>query len=100
MVDNAVAFFYPSESSSKVCTPQMLDNLLMRSREIILANMRQSVSLTLGILKSLYPWAGLDAAGEGFSMTCSDEEAIKLIEESSVTVGQVVDMLGVGMSLG
>jgi hypothetical protein len=55
MVDNVVAFFYPGESSSEVCAPQMLDRLPMRSREIILTNMRQSVSLTLGILKSLYP---------------------------------------------
>jgi hypothetical protein len=78
----------------------MLDSLLMRSWEIILTNMRQSVSLTLGILKSLYPWADLDAAGEGFAVTCSDEEALKLVEDSTVTVGQVVDMLGVDMSLG
>jgi hypothetical protein len=55
MVNNAVTFFYPSESSSNTRAPQMLDNLLNQSREIILANMWQSVSLTLGILKSLYP---------------------------------------------
>jgi hypothetical protein len=55
MVDNAVAFFYPGESSFEARTPQMLDSLPMRSQEIILANMRQSVILTLGILKSLYP---------------------------------------------
>jgi hypothetical protein len=65
MVDNAVAFFYPGESSFGVCAPQMLDSLLTRSREIILANMRQSVSLTLRILKSRYTeptwtqWRGL-----------------------------------------
>jgi hypothetical protein len=33
----------------------MLDSLPRRSQEIILANKKQSVSLTLGILKSLYP---------------------------------------------
>jgi hypothetical protein len=38
--------------------------------------------------------------GEGFVATCSDEEALKLIEDSVVMVGQVVDMLGVDMSLG
>jgi hypothetical protein len=78
----------------------MLDSLPMRSQEIILANMRQSASPTHGILRSLYPWADLDAAGEGFAVTCSDEEALKLVEDSTVTVGQVVDMLGVDMSLG
>jgi hypothetical protein len=78
----------------------MLDNLPTQSREIILTNMRQSVSLTLRILKSLYPRADLDAAGEGFVVTCSDEEALKLVEDSAVMVGQIIDMLGVDMSLG
>jgi hypothetical protein len=62
--------------------------------------MRQSVSLTLGILKSLYPHANLDTAGEGFAATCSDEEALKLVEDSTKAAEQVVDMLGINMSLG
>jgi hypothetical protein len=70
----------------------MLDNPPLRSREIILANMRQSASL--------YLRTDLDAVGEGFAVTCSDEEDLKLVEDSAVTVGQVVDMLGVDMSLG
>jgi hypothetical protein len=41
--------------------------------------MKQSVSLTLRILKSLYPCADLDVMGEGFVTTYSDEEALKLI---------------------
>jgi hypothetical protein len=82
------------------CTPQMLDNPPTRSREIILANMRQSVSITLWILKSLYPRADSDTTCEGFVATCSDEEALKLVKDSSVMAGQVVDMLGVDMSLG
>jgi hypothetical protein len=100
MVNNTVAFFYPGESSSNARAPQMLDSLPSRSQEIILANKRQPASLTLGILKSLYPRADLDAAGEGFVVTCSDEEALKLVEDSSKTACQVVDMLGVDMSLG
>jgi hypothetical protein len=99
-VDNAVDFFYPGESSFEACSPQMLDSLPMRSREIILANRRQSASLTLRILKYLYPRADLDVAGEGFMVTCSDEATLKLVEDSAVTAGQVVDMLGVDMSLG
>jgi hypothetical protein len=86
MVDNAVSFFYPGESSSAIRKPQMLDSLPNQSRDIILANMWQSTSLTLGIMKSLYPRANLDAAGEGFAMT--------------VIARQVIDMLGVEMSLG
>jgi hypothetical protein len=78
----------------------MLDSLLTRSQEIILANMRQSVSLTVGILKSLYPCVDLDTESEGFIATCSDEEALKLIEDSTVMMGHIMDMLGVDMSLG
>jgi hypothetical protein len=58
------------------------------------------VSLTLSILKSLYPRAELDMADEGFAVTCSDEEALKLIEDFAVMVGHVMDMLGVDMPLG
>jgi hypothetical protein len=100
MVNNVVTFFYPGESSSNARAPQMLDSLPSRSREIILANMRQSASLTLGILKSLYSQTNLDAASEGFVVTCIDEEALKLVKNSAKIAGQVVDMLGVDMSLG
>jgi hypothetical protein len=48
---------------------------------------------------SLYPWADLDTAGERFAATCSDEEALKLIEDTVVTVEHIIDMLGVDMSL-
>jgi hypothetical protein len=49
---------------------------------------------------SLYPQADMDVEGEGFAVTCSDEEAVKLVEDSAVTAGHIVDMLGVVMSLG
>jgi hypothetical protein len=62
--------------------------------------MKQPASLTLSILKSLYPQADLDAAGEGFTTTCSDDKALKLVEDSAMTIGHIVDMLGVDMSLG
>jgi hypothetical protein len=87
MVGNTVAFFYLGESSSKACSPQILGCLSRRSQEIILANMRHSASLTLGILMSLYLWANLDAVGEGFMVTCSDKEALKLVEDSTVMAG-------------
>jgi hypothetical protein len=100
MADNAIAFFYPGEFSTGTRAPQMLDSLPTRSRGIILANMKQLVSLTLGILKSLYPRADLDAVGKGFATTYSYEEALKLIDDSAMTVGHIIDMLGVDMPLG
>jgi hypothetical protein len=61
---------------------------------------KQLVSLTLRILKSLYPWVDLDTAGEGFVVTCSDEEAFKHVDDSAMTSGKIIDMLGVDMSHG
>jgi hypothetical protein len=49
--------------------------------------MRQLVSLTLGTLKSLYARADLDAAGEGFAVTCGDEKALKLVEDPAKATG-------------
>jgi hypothetical protein len=53
MVENVIAFFYPGESSTGSRAPLMLDSLLTRSQEVILANKKQSTSLALEILKSL-----------------------------------------------
>jgi hypothetical protein len=98
MVEIAVAFVYPNDSYTAIRAPQMLDSLPTQSREIILANMKQSMCLTLEILKSLYPCVNLDAVGEGFAATCNYEEAMKLIEDNVVMVGHIVDMLPVDMS--
>jgi hypothetical protein len=65
-VENAVAFFYPNDSSKFARAPQLLDDLATRSREVILTTMKQLACLTLGILMSHYPRADLDAAIEGF----------------------------------
>jgi hypothetical protein len=42
----------------------------------------------------------LDTADEGFTEICSDEEALKLIEDYAMTVGWVIDMLAVDVYLG
>jgi hypothetical protein len=98
MVENVVSFFYPNDSSSAAQAPQFLDGLLSRSWEVILANMKQSTRLTLGILKTLYPKADLDAAGEGFAMACTNEDARKLMEYSTLTASRILEMLLVDMS--
>jgi hypothetical protein len=98
MVKKAVSFFYPKDPSSGTRTPQLLDGQPNRCREVILANMKQAVSLTLGVLKSLYPQADLDVAGDSFVMACTSEEALKVVEDSALTVGHIVDMVPVDMS--
>jgi hypothetical protein len=72
--------------------------MLTRSQEVILANMKQSATLTLGILKSLYLLANLDAMGEAFAVTCTNEEALKLVEGSTMMVDRIIEMLSVDMS--
>jgi hypothetical protein len=99
MVENTMAFFYPEDSASATQAPQLLDGLPTRSREVILANMIQSASLTLGILKSLYPRASLDEVGDGFVTTYTEEEASKLVDDSVVTMSEVEEMLPVDMQL-
>jgi hypothetical protein len=98
MVKKAVSFFYLKDPSSDASTPQLLDDLQNRCREVIHANMKQAMSLTLGILKSLYPWADLDGVGEGFAVTCTGEEALKLVEDSDSMADHIVDMVRIDMS--
>jgi hypothetical protein len=56
------------------------------------------VSLTLGILKSLYPRADLDVADDGFVATYTNEEGLKCVQDSALTAGRIVDMVPVHMS--
>jgi hypothetical protein len=55
MVKKVISFFYPKVSSSDARAPQLLDSMSNRCQEVILTNMKRVMSLTLGILKSLYP---------------------------------------------
>jgi hypothetical protein len=59
--------------------------------------MRKASSLTLIILKSLYPRSDLDAAGEGFAASCSGEEANDLMQSFVETVTWVIEMISVYM---
>jgi hypothetical protein len=56
--------------------------------------MLKASSLALTILKSLYPRADLEAAGEGFAATsCSDEEAKDLVKNFLGTATKIVEMI-------
>jgi hypothetical protein len=60
--------------------------------------MRKVVSLSLGVLKSLYPRADMDVVGEGFAASYTEDEANQLVEDSTVMVSRVMEMLPVDMS--
>jgi hypothetical protein len=47
------------------CLVESLDGPPTRSQEVILANVKQSACLTLGILKSLFHLADFIAVGDG-----------------------------------
>jgi hypothetical protein len=55
--------------------------------------MLKDSSLTLTILKSLYPRADLEAAGEGFAATFSDEEVKKLVKSFQDTATKIIEMI-------
>jgi hypothetical protein len=42
----------------------------------------------------------MDVVAKGFVVTFSNEESLKLIKDSAMTVGLVIVMLGADMSLG
>jgi hypothetical protein len=98
MVENTMAYFYPEDLDSAARASVLLDMLSTRSSKVILSNMRKAPSLTLWILKSLYPRVDLDTTNEGFVVTCTEEEANKLVEDSVVMETQVIEMLPVDMS--
>jgi hypothetical protein len=73
MAKNVVAYFYHQEPDLVSRAPEVLDMMSTRSWEVIITNMRKASSLTLGILKPLYPRDDLDVAGEGFAASCTEK---------------------------
>jgi hypothetical protein len=69
-----------------------------RSPEVIISNMRKASRLILWILRSLYPRAELDTAGEGFAASCTEEEVSDLGQSFVETMTQVIEMIPVEMS--
>jgi hypothetical protein len=41
------------------------------------------------------PRADLDVAGDDFAVTCTDEEGLKLMEDSTLMTGRIVEMVPV-----
>jgi hypothetical protein len=97
MVKKVVLFFYLKDPSSDTRTPELLDGVPNQCQEVILANMKQATSLTLRILKSLYPRVNLDAAGDSFAVTCTGVEALKLVEDFDLMADCIVDMVPIDM---
>jgi hypothetical protein len=93
VAENAVKYFYSQDSDAVWQTPELLDQPLTRSREVIHSNMCKASSLTLRILKSLYPKEDLGAGDEGFAPTCTEEEANELVRRFLEMVTWIVEMI-------
>jgi hypothetical protein len=66
-----------------------------KSRELIKKQILMASSLTLGVLKSLYPHANLDVVGEGFTKDCDQAQAAQLIKDSLQAAAQIIDMINI-----
>jgi len=64
-----------------------------KTRELMKKRMLKASSLTLGILKSLYPRADLDVAREGFAKDCDPGRASKLVKDSIAAATEIIEMI-------
>jgi hypothetical protein len=57
----------------------------------------ESFKLNSWDLEIPLPWANLDVAGEGFTATCTEEEAGKLVKDFVESATRVIEMILVDM---
>jgi hypothetical protein len=93
-----VVYFYPQDSDTAPRAPELLDMLSTRSREIIISNMRKASSLTIRILKSLYPMLDLGTVDMGFTATCTKDEVTNLVQGFLETVTEIIEIIPINMS--
>ena len=67
--------------------------MLDKTRELMKNRMLRASSLTLGILKSLYPRASLDIAREGFAKDCEPTRASQLVKDSVAAASEIIEMI-------
>ena len=64
-----------------------------KAQELMKKRMLRASSLTLGMLKSLYPRAKLDVAGEGFAKDCEPAQASQLVKDSVAAATEIIEMI-------
>ena len=64
-----------------------------KTRELMKKRMLRASSLTPGILKSLYPRANLDVAGEGFAKDYKSAQASQLVKDSVTAATEIIEMI-------
>ena len=84
-------FIFAKSGCYKV--PELLIAVTDKTRELMKKRMLRASSLTLGILKSLYPRADLDVAKEGFARDCDQARASKLVKDSVAAATEIIEMI-------
>ena len=88
-----VSYFYSGQAHTASQLPELLTTVPEKTRELMKKRMLRASSLTLGILKSLYPRANLDIAGEGFAKNCEPMQASQLVKDSVAAATEFIEMI-------
>jgi hypothetical protein len=88
-----VGRFYPDQPHPSSQLPELLSAVPEKAKEQSKKEAIKASSLTLGILKSLYPRADLDVAKEGFAKGCTSARAMELVKDSIEAATSIVEML-------
>ena len=91
---STLGYFYPEAELSDSEVPRLLDSLPGRVRGYIKTALVKADSLTLGILKSLYPKASLYVVADGWAADISLEKADKTVRSFKGVATKIAAMIG------
>ena len=91
--EKVVSYFHSGQAHTASQVPKLLAAVPNKTRELMKKRMLKASSLTLGILKSLYPHANLDVAGEGFAKDCEPARASQLVKDSVTAATEIIEII-------
>jgi hypothetical protein len=91
--EKVVSYFYSDQAHAASQVPELLSAAPDKARELMKKKMLRASSLTLGVLKSLYPRANFDIAGEGFAKDCEPARAAQLVKDSVAAATEIIEMI-------
>ena len=92
-MEKVVSYFPSDQAHAASQVPELLSAVPDKTQEQMKKRMLKASSLTLGILKSLYPRANLDVAGEGFAKDCESAQASRLVKDSVAAATEIIEMI-------
>ena len=91
---STLEYFYPGVDLSDSELPCLLSTLPARIRGCVKTATIKAGSLTLGILKSLYPKAALEVIADGWAAEITKDDACRLMQSFRDVAFKLVPMLG------